>query len=100
MVTVHKITARKSGKVRVTFRMPALEGCNCLYLVGKFDEWNESVYRMQRADDGTWFLVLELESGREYQYSYRTDNGIWHNDSVANRYVLNPDSLDNAVVRV
>ena len=81
MVTVHKITERKYGKVRVTFMMPAIEGCGCLYLVGKFDEWNhESVYRMQCADHGTWSLTLELEPGHEYQYRFRTLDGRWLSD--------------------
>jgi 1,4-alpha-glucan branching enzyme len=80
MVTVHKITERKHGKVRVTFIMPAIEGCGCLYLVGKFDEWNESVYRMQCVDDGTWSLTLELEPGHEYQYRFRTLDGRWLSD--------------------
>ncbi len=78
MVTKQNINKGKSQKLRVTFVMPAINGCECLYLVGKFDEWPESVYRMQRADDGTWSLVLELECGREYQYRYRTDTGTWH----------------------
>jgi 1,4-alpha-glucan branching enzyme len=60
--------------------MPPINGCNCLYLVGKFNEWNESVYRMQRTEDGTWCLALDLEPGRCYQYRYRTDNGVWLND--------------------
>ena len=80
MVTVHKITERKHGKVRVTFIMPAIEGCGCLYLVGNFDEWNESVYRMQCVDDGTWSLTLELEPGHEYQYRFRTLDGRWLSD--------------------
>ena len=81
MVTVRKITQRKHGKVRVTFLMPAMEGCGCLYLVGKFDEWNqESVYRMQCADDGTWSLTLELEPGHEYPYCFRTQDGRWLSD--------------------
>ena len=81
MVTVHKITQRKDGKVRVTFLMPAIEGCACLYLVGKFDEWNhESVYRMQCSEDGTWSLTLELESCHEYQYRFRTLDGRWLSD--------------------
>lgn len=86
--------------MQMTFVMPALEGCNCLYLVGRFDEWNESVYRMQRADDGTWFLVLELEPGHDYQYRYRTDKGVWHNDSVVNGYVPNPDGSVNSIMRL
>jgi 1,4-alpha-glucan branching enzyme len=81
MVTVHKITQRKHGKVRVTFLMPAIEDCGCLYLVGKFDEWHhESVYRMQCTEDGTWSLTLELEPGHEYQYRFRTLDGRWLSD--------------------
>ena len=80
MVTRHTITERKHGKVQVTFMMPAIEGCGCLYLVGKFNEWNESVYRMQCADDGTWSLTLELEPGHEYQYRFRTLDGTWLSD--------------------
>jgi 1,4-alpha-glucan branching enzyme len=80
MVTIQKTTKRKDGKVRVTLTMPAMNGCAYLYLVGRFNEWNESVYRMQQADDGTWSLTLELESGREFQYCFRTDDGTWLND--------------------
>jgi 1,4-alpha-glucan branching enzyme len=100
MVTIQKSTKRKNRKVRVTFAMPAINGCDCLYLVGKFNECNESVYRMQCADDGLWSLVLELEPGRDYQYRYRTDKGVWHNDPVANVYIPNPDGSVNSVVRI
>ena len=100
MVTVHKITERKNGKMRVTFTMPAIESCDCLYLVVKSGEWNESVYRMQRAEGGMWSLALELEPGHDYQYRYRTDKGVWLNDPAANGYMPTPDSSDNLVVRV
>lgn len=78
MAVKQKLNRDKTHKQRVIFAMPAINGCDCLYLVGKFDEWPESVYRMQRAEDGTWSLVLELECGHEYQYRYRTDKGVWH----------------------
>ena len=82
MVTIHKSTECKNGKIRVTFTMPAIESCGCLYLVGKFNEWNnESVYRMHCADDdGTWSLTLELEPGCKYQYRFRTLDGRWLSD--------------------
>ena len=83
MVTMHNNAKRKNGKVRVTFAMPAIEGCGCLYLVGRFNEWNESVYCMQCADDGTWSLTLELEPGCEYQYRFRTLDGTWLNGPTA-----------------
>jgi 1,4-alpha-glucan branching enzyme len=82
MITIQK-NNRKNSKVQVTFTMPPMRGCGCLYLVGTFEKWNESVYRMQREDDGAWSLTLELEPGRELQYRFRTDNGIWIDDSSA-----------------
>ena len=84
MVTIQKNIKGRESKVRVSFAMPAIvDGCSCLYLVGRFNEWNESVYRMQRANDGTWSLTLELESGREFQYRFRTNDGRWLNDPAA-----------------
>lgn len=100
MVMKEKRNKKKNGKVLVTFAMPAMDDCNCLYLVGNFNTWPESVYRMQCADDGMWSLALELESGRDYQYRYRTDNGAWLNDPAANEFVPNPDGLDTSVVRL
>ena len=100
MVIKQKINKRKNRRMRVTFAMPAINGCACLYLVGKFDEWNESVYRMQCTDDGAWSLVLELEPGHEYQYRYRTDKGVWYTDPVANECVPNPDGSNNSIGRV
>ncbi len=68
--------------------MLPIDNCACLYLVGKFsDEWNESVYRMQRADDGTWSLALEIQGDYNCQYRYRTDKGVWYDDPDSNQYV-------------
>ncbi len=88
-------TTKRNNKILVTFVMPAIDNCACLYLVGKFSDWNESVYRMQRAEDGTWYLALELESDCDYQYRYRTDKGVWYDDPAINQYMSNLDCRDN-----
>lgn len=80
MITIHKSTTGKNGKVRVTFSMPSMDCGESLYLVGWFNEWDESVYRMERTADGGWSLTLELEPGCEYQYRFRTPDGRWLND--------------------
>jgi 1,4-alpha-glucan branching enzyme len=87
------------GRVQVTFTIPAMEGCECLYLVGDFNVWNAAAHPMQRNEEGNWELTLELEPGREYQYRYRTDVGQWHNDPAADDYVPNPHGSENSVVR-
>jgi hypothetical protein len=83
MVTIQQSKNSKDNKVRVTFTMPAVDGCDCLYLVGKFYSSNESIYRMQRAEDGAWELTLELEAGCKFQYCFRTNNGEWLKDPSA-----------------
>jgi hypothetical protein len=85
MSTKQKIKRHKTRKMRMIFAMPAIQDCDCLYLVGKFDDWPESVYRMQRAEDGAWSLTLELEPNCNYQYFYRTDKGV----------ILNPDGSNS-----
>ena len=83
MITIQKTKDSKNSKVQVTFTMPAVDGCDCLYLVGRFYPRNESTYRMQRADDGTWSLSLELEPDHEFQYRFRTNDGVWLEDDVS-----------------
>lgn len=97
MITIDDIPGSDGDKVRVTFKMPAIEGCHCLYLVGWFEEWGESVYRMQYTDDGVWSLVLELEPGCEYVYCFRTDEGEWVYDADTPRVSL-PLGSKNAFV--
>ena len=90
MVTERRIDKGDTCVRQVTFSMPAINGCNCLYLVGKFDEWGESVFRMQREENGGWSLTLELELDFEYQYRYRTDKGLWYADPIGNKPVRLP----------
>lgn len=98
MITKENRSKTKNGRVRVTFAMPALEDCNCLYLVGRFGECPESVYRMQRAEDGTWLLALELESAGRYQYRYRTDRGVWIDDRATGARSTGVSASDNSAV--
>ncbi len=85
MITIHRSTTGKNGKVRVTFEMPSTGCGDGLYLVGWFNEWDEAVYCMERTAEGKWSLTLELEPGCEYQYRYRTLDGTWLQDPAPAR---------------
>jgi predicted carbohydrate-binding protein with CBM48 len=80
MITIHNSTASNGSKVRVTFSMPGIDGCDRLYLVGWFSEWDEGVYPMERTLGGGWSLTLELEAGCTYHYRFRTLDGRWLSD--------------------
>lgn len=104
MISIQKSSAGSNGKVSVTFAMPATDRCDCLYLVGWFDEWDESVYRMEQTADGTWSVTLELEPGCEYLYGFRTPDGKWLDDSATpparhplglqHSFIINSAALD------
>ncbi len=80
MIKIHNSTLDKNGKVRVTFSMPHIDGCDRLYLVGWFSEWDEGVYPMELTSGGGWSVTLELEAGCTYQYHFRTLDGRWLSD--------------------
>jgi 1,4-alpha-glucan branching enzyme len=90
----------KRGTVKVDFVLPpavAAEATSA-YLVGDFNNWDETATPMNKLKNGSFKVTLELEPGREYQYRYLVDGNQWHNDWDADRYEPNPFSGDNSVV--
>lgn len=88
----------KSKSVKVTFSLPAEVQGETVCLVGDFNGWDEQMTPMQRAEDGGFSIMLNLEKGREYQFRYLINGTEWHNDWQADSYVPNPYSGDNSVI--
>jgi 1,4-alpha-glucan branching enzyme len=83
----------------VRFELPAAIWADSVHLVGDFNGWNERSHPMLRdRSEGTWYIVLELQRGREYQFRYLVNSSEWHNDWNADRYVTNPYGGTNSVV--
>ncbi|HLQ30661.1 MAG TPA: isoamylase early set domain-containing protein [Ktedonobacteraceae bacterium] len=87
----------KGQIARVTFTLPVGTWADAIYLVGEFNNWNESSHPFQRNREGAWIITVDLELGRSYQFRYRRD-GEWMNDNQADAYVQNPYGSDNFVV--
>lgn len=77
-----------SGKVRVTFAIPASVWADTIHLVGDFNEWNERSHPLT-LDEEHWKVTLELEEGREYRYRYLFNRAEWRADSNADKYLPN-----------
>ncbi len=94
-----KKQAIQKGKViKVTFETHPLPEAEEVFLVGDFNDWDESAAPMEkRKKDGCFKLALKLEPGQEYQFRYLVD-GEWHNEWEADKYAPNPFSGDNSVV--
>ena len=81
MITIHANTGAPKGKVRVTFELPASHDYDGVYLVGQFDQRNETLQKMKRTPSGGWSLTLELDAGCELRYGYCTLDGRWLPDA-------------------
>lgn len=53
---------------------------------------------MDRDRDGSFSLVVRLETGRSYRFRYLLDDQRWENDWAADAYVPNAFGEDDSVV--
>jgi 1,4-alpha-glucan branching enzyme len=86
-----------SGKVKVTFALPAALWADTIYVVGDFNGWDERATPLRQTESG-WMVSIELEAGRVYQYRYLVNGNEWHNDWQADGYEPNEYGGDNSVV--
>lgn len=92
-----KQSINKGTNQKVTFYTHKMPDVSTVYLVGDFNEWDESLEPMEKLKDGRFKATIKLDAGHEYQFRYLAD-GEWHNDWEADKYVPNPFSGDNSVV--
>jgi 1,4-alpha-glucan branching enzyme len=83
---------------KVTFALPEAIRAETAYLVGDFNEWNETRTPMKKLKKGRFTVTLELEKGREYQFRYLVNGEEWQNDWHADKYAPNPFGEENSVV--
>ncbi len=85
----------QNGSVRFQFKKPGRGGR--LYLVGDFNNWDETSHPMKKTEKGQWELDVRLRAGA-YCFLYRDENS-WYVDSES-PYVDNPWGSEYSVVRV
>jgi 1,4-alpha-glucan branching enzyme len=86
-----------SGKLRVTFSMPAGIWADTIHLVGDFNGWNKTATPL-RLNGHNWSVSLELDTEQCYQYRYLINGTDWYNDWRADAYRPNDLGGDNSVV--
>ncbi len=86
---------------KVTFTLPkeAVTNATDVKLVGEFNNWNVNEgIAMETVKDGSFRKIVELETGRDYQFRFLVDNSRWENAWDADSYVNTPYNVDNSVV--
>lgn len=96
---IRKIPSKDPLKVLVRFELPPAIWADSVYLVGDFNNWDQTSHPMTRdRNDATWYIVLELERDKDYQFRYLVNGHEWHNDWKADNYAPNPYGGTNSVV--
>ena len=88
---------------KATFTLPveAAPAAETVAIVGDFNNWNVAeAIEMKKQKSGEFKAVVELESGKEYQFRYLIDGASWENDDEADKYVHSPFGTENSVVVV
>ncbi|NJL55063.1 glycoside hydrolase [bacterium] len=93
-----KKATNKGKSQKVSFYTHKLADAKTVYLVGDFNSWNETSHPMEKLKDGRFKIEITLDVNKEFQFRYLVD-GDWHNDWEADKYVPNPFSGDNSVVK-
>ena len=69
-----------------------------VFLVGEFNDWDTSQYRLRRYKDGVYKKKLQLKPGR-YQYLFLVD-GEWWTDPEHLERAPNPFDSENSIITV
>jgi 1,4-alpha-glucan branching enzyme len=87
-----------SGKVKVTFRLPAAAGATVAWVAGEWNDWSQVADAMQPNEDGVLECALLLDPGRAYRFRYYLGDDKWENDWDADAYVDNEFGGADSVV--
>ena len=99
-MSIQKQYLKSKPVCKVTFTLPRnmTGSAGEVYLVGEFNDWDETAHPMKQKKDGDFNLTMNLEKGREYRFRYLLDGDIWENDDCADRYDPSPFGPDNSVI--
>lgn len=71
------------------------------YLVGDFNEWNQSATPMKKLKDGSFKVSLDLDTGRAYQFRYFLNGTEWKNELDADGFITSPyGDSENSIIQL
>lgn len=87
-------------KVTFSLAKEATNGAKEVKVLGEFNNWEWNAGVSMKSKNGKFTAVVELETGKAYQFRYQMDNQKWENDWNADNYIPTPFGVENSVVIV
>ena len=97
MIKKQFLKSKPVCKATFTFPVEAAPEAKSVEVLGDFNNWKDGV-KMKKQKNGIFKAVVELETGKEYQFRYLIDGETWENDWEADKYVTTPYGTENSVV--
>lgn len=85
---------------KLSFKIAAADsnGAEKVQLLGDFNNWDETVEPMTKLKSGEFTQVLDLETGKEYQFKYLVNGEVWMNDADSDYFVANSFGGENGIL--
>ena len=80
--------------------MPGDHAYGKVFLVGDFNNWNQRSHQFIKRVNNTYSTAVTVETGRDYEFRYLSENGSWINDETADAYQINEYGSENCLLRV
>ncbi len=90
--------APKAGNVKVTFAL--LDTDVNVSVVGEFNDWDPLAHPLRKRTNGTRSVVVEIPTGRSYQFRYLAEGGVFFNDESADAFESNDRGEEHGLLTV
>lgn len=86
---IYKMTSPIPLHVRGVFELPACIWANEVYLVGDFNNWNETATPFHQMRNGGWRVALDLPFAQRFEFRYHMGEQ-WYTDYHADGIAPSP----------
>ena len=97
MIKKQFLKSKPVCKATFTFPTDAAPEAKTVEILGDFNNWKDGV-KMKKQKNGIFKAIVNLETGKEYQFRYLINGETWENDGEADKYVATPYGTENSVV--
>ena len=87
---IKKQYLKKDGVCKTTFSLKSdNEKIETVRILGDFNNWDRNCEPMKNNKIGGFSQVINLESGKSYQFRYLINNSVWEDEPDADTFVPN-----------
>lgn len=98
MLTKRFLKGRPVCQVDFFLPQDVAERAESAFLVGEFNNWDETATPMKKLKGRRFKVTLEFPLDQDYAFRYLVNGAEWYNDPDADRHVPHPFGGENSIV--